>query len=82
MIKLTFLREYYAVICNSWEDAFERALEYLEDKTQSKSFFQDYKDLKFIYRMRGLSYPFPDIINGDTIKFEDLSCRPAENIEV
>lgn len=75
MIKLTFLKEYYAVICNSWEDAFERALEYLEDKTQIKSFFQDYKDLKFISRMMGLDYTFPDTINGDTIKFEALSCR-------
>lgn len=75
MIKLTFLKEYYAVICNSWEDAFERALEYLEDQTHIKSFFQDYKDLKFISRMRGLDYTFPDTINGDTIKFEALSCR-------
>lgn len=75
MIKLTFLKEYYAVICNSWEDAFERALEYLEDKTHIKFFFQDYKDLKFISRMMGLDYTFPDTINGDTIKFEALSCR-------
>lgn len=75
MIKLIFLKEYYAVICNSWEDAFERALEYLKDKTHLKSFFQDYKDLELIYRMRGLDYTFPDTIDGDTIKFEALSCR-------
>lgn len=75
MIQLTYLKEGYSTLLKDWREAFDKALEYLDNKMnktwKNKTYEEDWEDIKFLRRLLPVFIEEEhEAVVGNTVRFD------------
>lgn len=74
MIQLTYLKEGHSILLKDWREAFDKALEYLDNKMKDKTYeedWEDWEDIKFLRRLLPIFIEEKhETVVGNTVRFD------------